>query len=643
VAGRDSGVVRIGGLWLHVAGLLFLGIVALPASVTAAPGDGGGEAVATALHRGLDQDRYWKILLHYRPGLRGSRSLIDDPAFFLAPTGKTDPAAELAATIATFLRPPSAHDDDPRCHFPARFAWLVDEGILDPARLPPVACDDLDRTLARVDPQAATLVFPVAHMNDPASMFGHTLLRIDSSFASPLLSHAVNYAAKVEPTDNGIAYAFKGIFGGYAGHYSILPYYEMVKTYSHMDQRDIWEYRLDLTAAEVRRLFLHVWELQDTWSDYFFFDENCSYNLLFLLEAARPAVHLTDRFPAWVIPLDTVEEVARAGLIGAPVYRPSPATNIRYTASLLDEAGRAAARRLIDGELSPDDVAAGASPVVERARVLDLATEYVQLRYAGGGLDQESYRHRFLGYLTARSKLGTEGAVDPPPPAPPPPERGHPSQRLTVAAGGSRGDAFVETTYRPAYHDLLDPGAGYVEGSMIEFSTITLRHAPARDASLLHRWDLIHIVSLAPRDDFFRPVSWKVRTGFASRLFGEREDGLVYSLNPGGGFTWHHPRLGLCYLLGETALDISGRFDHGYAISVGGSAGLITQLTSAWKAHLELRGLAAMLGDATHQSSLTLGQSFRLSRHHAMGVDLERDLTEAASRTEVRVSWNVYF
>jgi hypothetical protein len=596
-----------------------------------------------ALRRGLDQDRYWQILLHYRPGWGGSRSLIDDPAFFFAPDGKTDPAAELAATIEAFLQPPAPTREDPRCRFPARFAWLVDQGILDLARSPGVTCDDLDRTLARVDPQAATLVFPVAHMNDPASMFGHTLLRIDSSFASPLLSHAVNYAAKVDPTDNGIVYAFKGIFGGYAGYYSILPYYQMVKTYSHMDQRDIWEYPLDLSPAEVRRLFMHMWELQDTWSDYFFFDENCSYNLLFLLEAARPEVHLADRFPAWVIPLDTVEEMAGAGLIGSPIYRPSETARIRHMASVLNQSARATARRLIDGEVAPEEVAAGTSPMVDRVRILDLATEYAQLQYAGRRLDEEAYRDRFLGYLTARSKLAVDAAATPRPPVPAEPERGHPSQRVTVAAGGGPGGAFVETTYRPAYHDLLDPDAGYVEGSMIEFSAITLRRAPARDSSLLHRWDLVHIVSLAPRDAFFHPVSWKVRTGFASRPFGEREDGLVYSLSPGGGFAWSNPRLGLYYLLGETALDISGRFDHGYAVSVGGSTGLITHLTEAWKARLEFRGLAAALGDSTHAISITLGQSFRLSRQHAVGVDLQRYLSEATDRTEARISWNFYF
>ena len=33
---------------------------------------------------------------------------------------------------------------------------------------------------------------------------------------------------------------------------------------------------------------MHTYEMDKIYSDYYFFDENCSYDLLFLLDAARP-------------------------------------------------------------------------------------------------------------------------------------------------------------------------------------------------------------------------------------------------------------------------------------------------------------------------------------------------------------------
>jgi hypothetical protein len=58
----------------------------------------------------LAERREWLDLGHYRPDLVGPgwTSLIDSPQFFTAANGKTDPAAELEATIAAFFAPPSA-------------------------------------------------------------------------------------------------------------------------------------------------------------------------------------------------------------------------------------------------------------------------------------------------------------------------------------------------------------------------------------------------------------------------------------------------------------------------------------------------------------------------------------------------------
>ena len=295
----------------------------------------------------LHRDRYWDVLLHYKRAGSGKKSLVDDPRFFLAPDGKTNPAAELEATIRGFFREDEAGDDHPRCRFAARYAWLKERLDIDESRLPPAACKKLDEALALINPKSAVLIFPAAHGNGPASMFGHTLLRIDSSFKSDLLSYAVNYAAFADDT-NGLLYAFKGTFGYYKGFYSILPYYEKVKEYSDMDHRDIWEYTLNLSEEETRRMVLHTWELQGIYSDYYYFDENCSYNLLFLIEAGRPSVDMTgslrDRTRFWVIPSDTIRAVMDSGLVVGAKYRPSQATRIRTIASRHDK-GRRRPRR----------------------------------------------------------------------------------------------------------------------------------------------------------------------------------------------------------------------------------------------------------------------------------------------------------
>ena len=69
------------------------------------------------------QDRYWHILLHYKRGLFGLRSLVDDPKFFADPKGKHDPRAELRATIRSFFRPVVEGETPPVCRLVSRFEW----------------------------------------------------------------------------------------------------------------------------------------------------------------------------------------------------------------------------------------------------------------------------------------------------------------------------------------------------------------------------------------------------------------------------------------------------------------------------------------------------------------------------------------
>ncbi|NIQ11966.1 MAG: DUF4105 domain-containing protein, partial [candidate division Zixibacteria bacterium] len=57
-----------------------------------------------------------------------------------------------------------------------------------------------------------------------------TLISINGENESKLLSHALNYSAFTEEK-NGVAFAFKGIFGLYNGYYSVLPYYAKLKQY----------------------------------------------------------------------------------------------------------------------------------------------------------------------------------------------------------------------------------------------------------------------------------------------------------------------------------------------------------------------------------------------------------------------------
>src|SRR5579884_3918339 len=285
-------------LRLPLLAAVFLILISAQAAWAAAPSDPPylSTLLARAAALNLAGDRYWHLLLHYRGTVWGGvTSEADDPGFFLAPDGKTNPQAELAATLRQFFSTDLVGRSKQlaQCAFIARYTWLKEQLAFDDTQLPPLRCERFENWYRELSPMGITVIFPSAFMNNPASMFGHTLLRIDQKGQTEqtrILAYTINYAADVPPNE-GVSYAVKGIFGGYKGYFSTVPYYLKVQEYRDIENRDIWEYRLNLTQPQIRRLLMHAWELGNAYFDYFFFKENCSYHLLSLLEYADPTLH----------------------------------------------------------------------------------------------------------------------------------------------------------------------------------------------------------------------------------------------------------------------------------------------------------------------------------------------------------------
>ena len=590
----------------------------------------------------LHNDPYWHTLLHYKRGVFGLRSLVDDPRFFAASNGKHNPAAELEGTIRSFFSPPREEERHPVCRFVARHAWLKEKLSIDETELPVRGCDSFDAILNEIQPESVTLIFPASHMNSPASMYGHTLLTIETAYESKLLSYAINYAAITDETF-GPFYIVKGLLGLYEGYFSILPYYAKLQEYSDVNDRDIWEYPLNLNREEIERLMMHIYELEDIYSDYLFFSENCSYDLLFLLDAARPNLHLTDKCGWWVIPLDTIREIKKIGLIENLVFRPSKSTKIKHLAALLPESGRKDARAIAAGDLEPGRFLQRDAPSGEKVLVCDLASEYLQYRYAKKELDKKIYQSRFINTLEARSALGEAEEDRYRIPIPRRPDEGHHSNRISFGYGVNEDRPFQEIRLRPAYHTLLDNGDGYKTGSHIVFSDIVLNYHSLDRELELENIDLIDIISIAPRDRFFKHTSWKIKTGFLRRTMKSGGDYLVYGLNPGFGYAYEIQLLGLWYFMFESELQVGGALDGNYSIGGGGSAGLIRNITRFWKAHLFARNIYYGLGDVDNRWEAGIGQNLAIGADISFSAEVMLRGERDDSMLVPTARWNLFF
>jgi len=77
--------------------------------------------VEQAIDDKLHEDDYWHILLHYKKGLSGIKSMVDDPEFFLSKSGKNNPLSELEATIRSFFQEDKEKAKEILCKCTARY------------------------------------------------------------------------------------------------------------------------------------------------------------------------------------------------------------------------------------------------------------------------------------------------------------------------------------------------------------------------------------------------------------------------------------------------------------------------------------------------------------------------------------------
>ena len=588
----------------------------------------------------LANDPFWISLGHYETAkLGGWRSYVSDKKFFLAADGNEHPDHELAATVQALYAPASAGEQHAQCVYPARTRWL--KAQLNLTDLPTVDCAEFKQWFKDVSPHSAVMIFPAAYLNSPSSMFGHTLLRIDQADVqtdkTSLLSYAINFGAYIEGSDNSILYAWKGLMGGYPGLFALVPYQEKLSEYRSLENRDLWEYRLNLTQAETARMVEHVWELKQIKFDYFFFDENCSYRLLELLQVARPSLSLTEQFPLTAIPTDTVKAVKEAGLVESIQYRPSRERELLSRAEPLTAEEQQWVLEVSADQNQLQAPAFKAQPRDRQALIIDAA--YRLERYRANGQERDPARAQRSFELLRAINQNPAPELDIPQPGLP--EDGHES-RTWQAGLGTRGDkAFGEYGLRMAYHDLNDNAESFPLGAQIEILQLKLRQYEGNDWQL-QQLDLATIRSLTPRNELLQPLSWQVSGGL-ERVPGKHDDEtLVSHVNGGGGGTWQLGDDLLGFALGTVRIEHNNDFAGFIAPAAGFNTGLL------WKnplGNFSLEAKGDYFTNGEVRRGLSLNQQWELSRNLGLRLSAQREFSHIATpETEVmlEVKWYHY-
>ena len=434
-----------------------------------------------------------------------------------------------------------------RCQFPVRARFL--KSHLPKLHWPDEdkPCPELDDWRRRTYPQKISLVFSSYYANNPSSVFGHTLLRADPHPVlphlpiSPLLSTGINFAAEVDKV-NALNYAIGGMMGHFPGKFTALPYYYKVREYADFDSRDLWEYELKLTSDQRSLLIDHLWELGFTHFDYFYFTENCSYQLVTALEAVIPNLRASKKLPYWVIPADTVKAIVREPeLLGTINFRPSLHRQFSARLARLDFSEQ---KILTDIVFKKDFVNLEQVTPLRQAVLLDAALDFWDFKHNKELARKEQTVTLFKqDLLKRRAQAPITEPLSFKPEDFDRPDLSHESMRYGLLFEQSERRSLLNLDFRFALHDLLDAQKGYPQTAKIEFFRFNLKIADAaqdtwRGHLSLNKATFFDVQLLSPMDRFNRHFSWRGTIGADRRIGLGCDDCLMPMAAFEGGTTY---------------------------------------------------------------------------------------------------------
>ncbi|MFC0820703.1 Lnb N-terminal periplasmic domain-containing protein [Moraxella marmotae] len=549
----------------------------------------------TALQQISSSVGWRRLLLFGDKPKSNDKSSLNNPKFFLSKQGQHDAHAELVAMLTAMQN----HDTDAVCRFVARTHFLnqiladygIDSGTSD------VLCGEFEQFAKRLNAKRLSLIFAEENPNHIASAFAHTLLRADDG-KDDTQATAINYTISSNPADNAAAAAIKSLSGGYFGVMEILPYQQKADDYLIKNERDLWQFSLNLTADEVAQIVRHIWEVKDMARPYFFTHDNCATEIVRLIDVVRPQGSMRAKVGKIVIPSRIASILSEQGVISRQQYLPS-ASSIRQ--AKLNNGNDFDMLNLIPSHNNPID----ATPVHRIGVGIGMDNRYqnrtvygVQLNAAYQDLLDNPNGVRPLLDLQL---LSLDAIYD---------DEKAKIKDLTIFATRSLNPSNT------AKNNAMADKKGRASGMRLKFTQVTDASDTANDDHL--------VLDVGMQ----KGKAWTL--GQAAKNSGEIADTTCYALANGGVQL--------------------GRINQGYRIGVGANLGCVHYATHRLRGVLELSlpyyyhpDNQAGVRSGYWQPAVSVGVQADISRDYAIRATAKREWANAQNSTQAMIALQRYF
>jgi len=570
----------------------------------------------------------WRALLHQL----GDQTLIEDESFILS-RRHYSAEAELEATLKLFLVADEASARSAVCRYPARYFWLTTQINLPSKINPQIECPGITEFFSKAPADEMAVIFASENLTSPSSMMGHVLLRLSgTNDRSEVSRHAISFFTQVRGFN--VPYIlWESLVTGKPGYYTLSPYAQKEAFYRQREQRNVWEYVLDLSDDQRLLIQLHLWELRSAKLTYYFHRYNCATLTRFLLALADPKM-LEDR-GLWTTPLDLVRTLQKSGLVASIDALPSD-------------------RWLVEGlsrQLSAKDVndvkravALGQLP----ARAIDETSDraYLLLEFSrawAGFLIEKEPTHAFEAQAFEKSVALRD-------------ER-YPDQRLDLSRyknpvlrpqdsqaelgwRSQRGQDVLTLGFLAASHRLEDSSQQSFSESALQLGDVRVEFLAQTLKPRLHELQIYSMTSLTPANAATGGFTGRVRLGAERHYRSDLSDQLAANLSGAYGVTLGLGPHVITYGLAGVGL---GYAEGGAYVYGEPEIGVIAEQRRGMKALFSARLLINQLDQADAVTALQFVQTKTLGDSLLLQGGYQYFRTAAAEEHRIELTIKRYF
>lgn len=231
------------------------------------------------------------------------------------------------------------------CKFPARYKWLIKEFPELKKNKEPY-CKDFNEYLEKTNANSIDLIFVSENIKNPSSMMGHIFFKINSIYNGKQRENAISFFTIINHLNIPLL-AYESIIKGMDGYFILSPYQKHIYTYLNKEEKNVWEYKLDLTKEHQDLIYYHFWELKDIDITYYFTSFNCA-TIIDNMLGISSQDYYENKDIFWLTPKDVIKKANKYNLINSSNMIPSLEWSLHMIDENLDKENIKKLKKLID-------------------------------------------------------------------------------------------------------------------------------------------------------------------------------------------------------------------------------------------------------------------------------------------------------